>query len=388
MSAEQNKALVRRLFEARVKSDLDALDKMLAPDFVSHTKTVPGQQPDREGYKQAFAELAATMSNRRLLIEDQVAEGDKVVTRLVVRFIHDRGELMGAAPTGREMSAKNIFIHRISGGKIAEEWGLGTTGLKLRGQRLEQERIERERIEQELLVARRIQRALLPKDVPTVSGWEISPYYQPAREVGGDFYDFLPLADGRLGLVIGDVSGKGVPAAVLMASTRSVLRAVAQRALMPGQVLAEANEVLSADVPPSMFVTCFYGILDPSSGRFHYANAGHNLPYWRHDDLASEMRATGMPLGLLPGMHYEEKEAILGPGDAVLFYSDGLVEAHNAEGEMFGDSRLQSFVTNHSVSGESLITELLVELANFTGADGEQEDDITLLTLRRSAARS
>jgi serine phosphatase RsbU (regulator of sigma subunit) len=229
---------------------------------------------------------------------------------------------------------------------------------------------------------------LLPKDVPALHGWELTKHYQPAREVGGDFYDFLPLADGRLGLVIGDVSGKGVPAAVLMASTRSVLRAVAQRALMPGQVLAEANEVLSADVPPSMFVTCFYGILEPSSGRFHYANAGHNLPYWRHDDLASEMRATGMPLGLLPGMHYEEKEAILGPGDAVLFYSDGLVEAHNAEGEMFGDSRLQRFVTNHSVSGESLITELLLELANFTGADGEQEDDITLLTLRRSAARS
>jgi serine phosphatase RsbU (regulator of sigma subunit) len=282
------------------------------------------------------------------------------------------------------MSAKNIFIHRISGGKVAEEWGLGTTGLKLRGQRLEQERIERERIEQELLVARRIQHALLPKDVPTVSGWEISPYYQPAREVGGDFYDFLPLADGRLGLVIGDVSGKGVPAAVLMASTRSVLRAVAQRALMPGQVLAEANEVLSADVPPSMFVTCFYGILDPSSGRFHYANAGHNLPYWRHNDLASEMRATGMPLGLLPGMNYEEKEAILGPGDAVLFYSDGLVEAHNAEGEMFGDRRLQSFVADRSAAGTSLIEELLVEITNFTGADGEQEDDITLVRLQRS----
>ena len=114
--AEENKALVLRFLEARVKTDLDALDRMLAPDFVSHTKTVPGQQPGREGYKQAFAELADAMSNRRLLIEDQVAEGDKVVTRLVARFIHDREELMGAAPTGKEMSAKNIFIHRISGG--------------------------------------------------------------------------------------------------------------------------------------------------------------------------------------------------------------------------------------------------------------------------------
>jgi len=256
--------------------------------------------------------------------------------------------------------------------------------IQAREQRLKEEAHARERIEQELLVARRIQHALLPKDVPALYGWELTKHYQPAREVGGDFYDFLPLSDGRLGLVIGDVSGKGVPAAVLMASTRSVLRAVAQRALMPGQVLADANEVLCADVPPSMFVTCFYGILDPSSGRFHYANAGHNLPYWRHDDLASEMRATGMPLGLLPGMNYEEKEAILVPGDAILFYSDGLVEAHNAEGEMFGDRRLQSFIADRSAERTSLIEELLVEIANFTGADGEQEDDITLVRLQRS----
>jgi serine phosphatase RsbU (regulator of sigma subunit) len=256
--------------------------------------------------------------------------------------------------------------------------------IQAREQRLMEEAHARERIEQELRVARRIQHALLPKDVPALFGWEITKHYQPAREVGGDFYDFLKLEDGRVGLIIGDVSGKGIPAAVLMASTRSVLRAVAQRALMPGQVLAEANEVLSADVPPSMFVTCFYSILDPSSGRFHYANAGHNLPYWQHEDLASEMRATGMPLGLLPGMQYEEKEAMLVPGDTILFYSDGLVEAHNAAGEMFGDRRLQSFVTNHSAGGESLITELLVELAKFTGADGEQEDDITLVRLQRS----
>ena len=182
MSAEQNKALVRRLFEARVKSDLEALDKMLAPDFVSHTKMVPGQQPGREGLKQALAELNAAMSNRKLIVEGQVAEGDEVWTRFSVRSTHDRGGLMGVAPTGRELSSRSIEIHRIEGGKIAEVWGVGTAGLKLRGQRLEQERIERERIEQELLVARRIQHALLPKDVPTVSGWEISPTTnQPAR---------------------------------------------------------------------------------------------------------------------------------------------------------------------------------------------------------------
>jgi hypothetical protein len=149
------------------------------------------------------------MSNVRFLVEDQVAEGDKVVSRLTVHATHDRKELMGIAPTGREVSFKSIEIHRISGGKITEYWALGTAGLKLRGQRLEQEIRERERIEQELQVARRIQHASLPKEVPTLEGWQIAPYYQPAREVGGDFYDFYLLSDGRVGLVVGDATGKG-----------------------------------------------------------------------------------------------------------------------------------------------------------------------------------
>jgi predicted ester cyclase len=170
LSAEQNKALVRRFFEARVKTDLDALDKMLAPDFVSHTKLLPGQQPDREGYKRTIAEYAATFSNRRFIVEEQVAEADKVVTRFTVHATHDRKEIMGVAPTGREATYKTIFIHRISGGKIAEERSLGTVVSKLMGQRLEQEERERERIEQELKVARRIQQASLPTEVPTLEG--------------------------------------------------------------------------------------------------------------------------------------------------------------------------------------------------------------------------
>jgi serine phosphatase RsbU (regulator of sigma subunit) len=163
--------------------------------------------------------------------------------------------------------------------------------------------------EQELRVARRIQEALLPKELPKLYGWELAPYYRPAREVGGDFYDFLPLGNGRLGLVIGDVSGKGVAAALVMANTQSVLRVVSRRDPTPGQLLAEANQVLSAYIPPNMFVTCFCGILDPQSGRLLYANAGHNLPCWRHQGSADELRATGMPLGLMPGMSYKEKEA-------------------------------------------------------------------------------
>jgi serine phosphatase RsbU (regulator of sigma subunit)/CHASE1-domain containing sensor protein/anti-sigma regulatory factor (Ser/Thr protein kinase) len=240
-------------------------------------------------------------------------------------------------------------------------------------------------VEQELRMARRIQHALLPKDLPELEGWGIAYHYQPAREVGGDFYDFLRLNDGRVGLVIGDVSGKGIAAALVMANTQSVLRAVAQReGITPGQVLAEANEVLYAYMPPNTFVTCFYGVLDPNSGRLHYANAGHDLPCERHDGRVDELRARGMPLGLMSGVPYEEEEAVLAAGDDLLFYSDGLVEAHDPKGEMFGFPRLQGLVRAHRSGGSSLIGFLLSELTRFTGEDWDQEDDITLVTLERS----
>jgi len=241
---------------------------------------------------------------------------------------------------------------------------------------------ERERIEQELRTAQDIQRSLLPKDVPLLPGWQIAPYYQPAREVGGDFYDFLPFANGRLGLVIGDVTDKGIPAALVMATTHIMLRTVAQEHVSPGEALARVNELLYAEIPPRMFVTCFYAILDPGSGRMKYANAGHELPYRRHSDGVSELQATGMPLGMMPGSSYEEREVTLAPGESVLFYSDGLVEAHNTTHEMFDYGRLSALIGAHP-GGPALIEFLLSELATFTGEHWEQEDDLTMVTLSR-----
>jgi serine phosphatase RsbU (regulator of sigma subunit) len=245
---------------------------------------------------------------------------------------------------------------------------------------------ERERIEQELRVARQIQLALLPKTIPELEGWRIATYYGPAREVGGDFYDFLELSNGRLGLVVGDATGHGMPAALVMSTTRGMLRAVVQSSESPGEVLARVNEALVAEIPPSTFVTCFYGVLDPESGRLRYANAGHNLPCRRHDGQAEELMARGMPLGLMPGMGYEEKEIELETGESVLFYSDGLVEAHDPEGEMFGFPRLRRLVAEHDAEEGSLADFLVEELHSFVGEGWEQEDDITLATLRRSAA--
>jgi serine phosphatase RsbU (regulator of sigma subunit) len=257
--------------------------------------------------------------------------------------------------------------------------------IQAREERLKQQAHARERIEQELHVARRIQQASLPEAVPALEGWEIYPSYLPAREVGGDFYDFLELEDGRLGLVVGDATGKGVPAALVMSTTCGMIRAVTQASdYSPGEVLQRVNEALATRIPANMFVTCFYGVLDPGTGSFSYANAGHDLPYVRRGGYAEELMARGMPLGLMPGMGYEEKEIILGEGDRALFYSDGLVEAHNPEGAMFGFPRLQSLVAEHA-QGEPLVDFLMEELYSFTGKRWEQEDDITLVTLQRVA---
>jgi serine phosphatase RsbU (regulator of sigma subunit)/predicted ester cyclase len=386
--AEENKALVRRLLEAHAEGDLDALLELLAPDFVDHS-LLPGQAPGREGYIRSAAEQHAALSDIRYIVEYQSTDGDMVISRLTMRATHDRGMLFGVAPTGKAWSAPIIVIDRVSGGKIVEEWSADIVTPFL--EEIEQQTRERERVEQELKVAQSIQQASLPKEVPTLEGWQITPYYQPAREVGGDFYDFFELEEGRVGIVVGDATGKGVPAALVVTATCSMLRAVAQAlgSSSPGEVLARVNETLLARIPPNTFVTCFYAILYPENGRLVYANAGHNLPCCRHDEHAVvELNARGMPLGLMPQMNYEEKETVLVPGEGVLFYTDGLVEAHNPRGGMFGTPRLRSLLSERPEGGTDLSATLMEELERFTGEEWEQEDDITLLTLERSPTRS
>jgi predicted ester cyclase len=169
MSAEENKALVRRFVEAQANADLDTLDKLLAPEFVDHSLQAD-QEPGREGFMQSVAEEPTIFSYVRANIEDQAAEGDKVITRLTMRRIHDRGPFLGLAPTGMEIKTSAIVIHRIAGDQIAEEWSESTGALEATRQRLEQEMIERERAEQELQVARRIQQASLLNVVPELEG--------------------------------------------------------------------------------------------------------------------------------------------------------------------------------------------------------------------------
>src|ERR671921_1944436 len=322
-SAEENKALARRFLEAQDKADVETLEELLAPDFVDHT-LLPGQVPGREGYIRMIVEDVAALSDIRTTIDYQATDGDMVISRLTSYSTHDRGELRGLLPTGQERKTTAILIHRISGGKIVEEWSTNTVGQFVED--LVQEMRQREHIEQELQVARSIQQASLPKEVPQLEGWRITPLYQPAREVGGDFYDVHFLSEGRVGLVVGDATGHGVPAALVMSTTLGMLQLAAQEldSSSPGEVLSRVNETLFSRIPSNMFVTCFYCILDPNNSSLSYANAGHDLPYVLRGSggECEELRARGMPLGLMPGMGYEQKETILNSGEAALLYSD------------------------------------------------------------------
>jgi predicted ester cyclase len=247
-SAEENKTLVRRFIEAQDKGDLETLDDLLAPDFVDHSLISGQEDAGREGFMQATLEQHAAYSSFRTTIEYQATDGDDmVISRLTMHSIHDRGEDMGLAPTGKEYVNPVIVINRVSGGKIVEEWSATSAGPFI--EQIQQQTRERERIEQDLRVARRIQQASLPKEVPEPEGWQFAPYYQPAREVGGDFYDYLELPNGRLGIVVGDATGKGVPAALVMSRARSMLRAVAQASESPGDVLRRVNDPLVNDIP-------------------------------------------------------------------------------------------------------------------------------------------
>ncbi|MEO5705337.1 MAG: SpoIIE family protein phosphatase [Candidatus Limnocylindrales bacterium] len=315
-------------------------------------------------------------------LDDLRAAGVSLVVPLVTQ-----GELIGTLNLGPRLSEQDYSSDdkRLLATLAAQAAPAIRVAQLVREQAAET--AERERYAQELKVAQLIQQQFLPRQLPNLPEWQVAAYYGPARVVGGDFYDFIDLDEGRIGLVVGDVTDKGVPAALLMARTHSILRAEAPRLVAPGAVLARANDLLAEEMPERMFVTCLYMVLEPATGRVVYANAGHNLPYVRTADGVVEFRATGMPLGLMPGMAYEERTSQIGRGDSVLLYSDGIVEAHDPAGEMYGFPRLKADMASE-LAGTELLDELLERLHAFTGRSWEQEDDITMVALRRSPGDS
>ncbi len=330
-----------------------------------------------------FAESRGAVSLDELQLDSPAvralrARGSKLVVPLI-----SQGELIGLLELGPRLSDQEYSREdRRLLDKLAGQAAPAVRVAQLVREQ-EAEVRARERLEQELEVAQLIQQQFLPKRLPELPGWHVAAYYRAAREVGGDFYDFIELPDRQVALVVGDVTGHGVPAALVMATTRSILRGDAPRLVSPAAVLARANELLYGDIPPNMFVTCLYAVLEPATGRLRYANAGHDLPYVRGEEGVRELRATGMPLGCMAGMSYEEKETVLEPGESLLLHSDGIAEAHDPGRKMFGFPRMRDVVAEVP-SGQSLIDELLNDLARFTGPGWEQEDDITLVTLVRS----
>src|ERR687883_1661814 len=234
-----------------------------------------------------FASASGVVEIDKLDLDSPALRAMKEADIKVVVPLVSQGELIGLLNLGPRLSQQE---YSADDRKLLSDLSIQTAPAVRVAQLVrqqQQEAQERERIEQELRIARLIQQTLLPKSLPQLPGYEVAAYYQPAREVGGDFYDFLDLEDGRLGLVVGDVTDKGVPAGLVMATTRTILRASAQRLDSPGEVLKRVNDVIVRDIPPNMFITCLYAILDPESGLLRFANAGHDLPYRRRRSSSS-----------------------------------------------------------------------------------------------------
>ncbi|WP_169726474.1 PP2C family protein-serine/threonine phosphatase [Desulfotruncus alcoholivorax] len=239
-------------------------------------------------------------------------------------------------------------------------------------------------VDRELALARSVQAELLPKKFPSLPGWEITGVSLPARQVGGDFFDYIPLQDGRFGLAVGDAAGKGMPAALLMAAVVGLLRAEAPREESPAAVLSRVNDLICGTVSVGMFITALYAVFDPSAGTCTLSSAGHVSPVrFSQDGTAPELADTGaLPLGLASGISYSEITLTIPPGGGIAFYTDGIVEARNVTGELYGFPRfLNAFRYSSGSESESFISSIVEKVFRFSG--GEQEDDLTLLVVRR-----
>lgn len=243
-------------------------------------------------------------------------------------------------------------------------------------------RRERQRLEeQELEDAGEVERRLLPGEIPQIPGYQISGSWQPARSIGGDYFDVLKYGDRRLGLCIGDVMGKGIPAALLMSNLQASVRAAGSETAAPGELCARLNRVVAANTASSKFITFFYGLLDRSSRRLAYTNAGHNAPILvRLDGSHRRLEAGGPALGVLGEHDYEQGEIGLWSGDRLLLFTDGVTEAVNASGEEYGEDRLIELVReNRGRCGGELQDAILASVREFSG--GARADDATLIVV-------
>jgi serine phosphatase RsbU (regulator of sigma subunit) len=240
----------------------------------------------------------------------------------------------------------------------------------------------KEALEREVEIAREVQRELLPRSVPLVRGLEIAGICIPAIGVGGDYYDYLPLQDERIGLVIADVSGKGIPAALLMAGLQASVRSLALPGVSPCEVNRRLNDMLHQSTSASRYATLFFALYDPQDRSLHYSNAGHFPPIHLGVHGAAYLSQGGLPIGLMPGSLYGEGRRELGLGDLLALYTDGVVETPNASGEEFGNARLVEVLTRHHAVPLSDLLALVIEAVDRWSGGGPPHDDVTLVLAR------
>lgn len=251
--------------------------------------------------------------------------------------------------------------------------------------RLYQMAVEKGRMQRELQLAREMQTSFLPQEIPQLEGWEFVARWEPAREVAGDYFDFIPVDDNQLGLVIADVTDKGAPAALFMVFSNSIVRASVHPSLTPANSIRNANRLICAKSPNAMFVSLVYLMLEPVTGRVKYVNAGHNPPiyYSAASGQLQTLSRTGMVLGIDPEAFFDQRALAMNPGDFILLYTDGLTDAIDAEENAFGMDRLQEVIlANRTASAEELINEIEDALFAHMG-DTTPIDDVTLLLLKR-----
>jgi serine phosphatase RsbU (regulator of sigma subunit)/putative methionine-R-sulfoxide reductase with GAF domain len=314
---------------------------------------------------------------------DEAAENETLATNHQLLFavpLLIKNDIFGVllvqeAPGGLRFRERRLDI--ING--IAQQ-----AALAIQNDRLQEEMVVRERLETEVELARQIQQTFIPETLPLLSGWDLASRWRTARQVGGDFFDVMELPDGRIGLFIADVADKGIPAALFMALTRTLVHASVIGTESPAEALRRVNDLLIPDTQQGMFVTAAYAVLYPESGELVYANAGHNPPLWlTGDGKVQRLTRTGMALGVVEGTSMEERRIELKPGDGLLLYTDGLSEAFSTAGDMFGEERIiAALQAGQAKSAERILQRIEVDLDKFVG-DEAQSDDMTMLLLRR-----
>jgi serine phosphatase RsbU (regulator of sigma subunit) len=256
--------------------------------------------------------------------------------------------------------------------------------LAIQNDRLQNEMVVRERLETEIQLARQIQKTFIPEHLPMHTGWELAARWKTARQVGGDFYDVIELPNHKLGIIIADVADKGVPAALFMALTRTLVRAAAVEAPTPSGVLQRVNDLLMPDTSLGMFVTAVYALLDQETGEFTYANAGHNPPLWiQSSHEIVKLTRTGIALGLIDSYPITERTIRIRPGESILLYTDGVTEAFSPAEDLFGEERLLDIIrSNNMATAESLLDSVEAGIDDFIGSS-PLSDDLTLMVIKR-----